>query len=1638
MSHARTRGKLAGTAAAVLALVVTAGVATPAAANPVGGRTAASGHAAYAGKTPAPAVKLSSPRAKAAPVTDDWTTSLHDVSRDAASADTTLNPGNASGLTKLWTLTTGGPVATSPIIVSGVAYFASWDGYEYAVTAATGAVLWKTYLGYMTPTQACGNPPSAGPSSVATVIGGTVYVGGADSYWYALNASTGAVNWRVWVGGTGTPGVYDGHMNWSSPLIVGDYAYVGVASFGDCPLIQGQLLKVNLTTHQIENTANLVPNGQVGGGIWTSPAYDPATGLIYAATGTRNQASQVWAQAFVAIDSTTMEVADYWALPDQDAVVDSDFGTSTILYTDESGRNLVIAVNKNGYAYAFDRAHLSRGPVWQAKVAVGGTCPTCGAGPVASGAFGGGAVYFGEGTGAINGQAYPGTVRALDPGTGAYLWQHPTTGLVIAAIAYDNGLVMDGAGSVFEVLDASNGHRLYSYDTGSLIYGGPSVAEGMVFVGNTGGQVTAFALPTSSTTPPPDPNCPTGFTCQNIGAPSPAGSETGTGTGSSATWKVISGGTGLNGTSDNFRLLSEPTAGDTQVTAQLTAQPSGGGSLSGVMIRQNNSPGSPYYAVFEAPGHVLKVQYRKSFGGAVSQIYNATGPALPIRLTVQRTGDLFQAAYSVNGTSYQLIPGTNVTLPLPYSSLAGLAGQSGTAGVTATATYTSVSIGAPSVAISPAPSADPCPTGWSCQDVGNPAKLGDATQSAGTWTITGAGGDIWGMSDQFQFVYSPVSGDTTIGARVTSQTNTDANAKAGVMLRGSTDPTSAYYAAYVTPTNGIAVHYRDVNGDNAVQLANPTGAAPAYLQVARSATSFTAYTSADGSTWTPVPATTVSVPALSGTILAGLAVTSHNTGSLSTAAFTGVTIGNSAPTPPNLCPTGWSCEDIGSPQPAGSQTYNNGTGAWSVLAGGGDIWGTADQLRLISQAQNTDGTVTAQLTAQQNTGAWAKAGLMTRLNDSPGSPYYAIFATPSNGLIVQYRIAQDGSSVQLGGVSGTAPAYLRIGRAGQTFTAYTSVDGVNWTAFPGSARTITALAGTLLTGMADCSHSPGTASTAAFSAVTITGTGSVAGLPYPWSDTDVGSPSPAGSAGYANRTFTVQGGGADIWGANDQFNYVDQPLSGDVSLVARVTAQSPTDPWAKSGIMIKQSATAGAPYAMVAVTPGNGVVFTYGFNYVSASASYGFPNAWVRLDRTGNVFTAYTSSDGLNWFRIGQAVIAMTPTVTLGLAVSAHSTTTLNTSTFDSVLVTPIGGGSLPSPWTGTDIGGPGVPGSANFSAANGNVFTVNGSGADIWGSVDQEQYVYQPMNGDGSVTARVTAQDLTDPWAKSGVMFKESTTAGSAYVLLAVTPGNQVHFQWNYANDLAVGNFTFPNAWLRLVRSGSTFTGYVSADGKTWTQVATATLTMAAAATAGLEVCAHNNAKLNATTFDNVSVAGKLPAGWTDADVGGPALAGSASYLNGTFTVNGAGNDIWGTTDQFNYLYQSLTGNGTVTARVTAQQNTSSWAKSGLMVKQSTTSGTAYSALLVTPGNGLHIQSNFNSDQTISATVTLPAWLRMVRVGTTVTSYTSPDGMTWTQAGAPVTVSLTDPVTIGLFVCSHNGGQLNATTFDNVTVTSP
>src|SRR6185436_13578064 len=90
------------------------------------------------------------------------------------------------------------------------------------------------------------------------------------------------------------------------------------------------------------------------------------------------------------------------------------------------------------------------------------------------------------------------------------------------------------------------------------------------------------------------------------------------------------------------------------------------------------------------------------------------------------------------------------------------------------------------------------------------------------------------------------------------------------------------------------------------------------------------------------------------------------------------------------------------------------------------------------------------------------------------------------------------------------------------------------------------------------------------------------------------------------------------------------------------------------------------------------------------------------------------------------------------------------------------------------------------------------------------------------------------------------------------------------------------------------------------------------------------------------------LPVPWTNRDIGSPALAGSVSYASQTFTVKGAGADVWGTADQFQFVYQPMTGNGQVTARVASLTNPNAWTKAGVMIRNQLTAGSAHAFALV------------------------------------------------------------------------------------------
>ena len=198
----------------------------------------------------------------------------------------------------------------------------------------------------------------------------------------------------------------------------------------------------------------------------------------------------------------------------------------------------------------------------------------------------------------------------------------------------------------------------------------------------------------------------------------------------------------------------------------------------------------------------------------------------------------------------------------------------------------------------------------------------------------------------------------------------------------------------------------------------------------------------------------------------------------------------------------------------------------------------------------------------------------------------------------------------------------------------------------------------------------------------------------------------------------------------------------------------------------------------------------------------------------------------------------------------------------------------LLAPWTNTDIGGPGSPSYANY-ATNSGVWTLGGSGGDIWLGTDQFQFTYLNFTGAGSLVARLTSGAIisdgtTNLNAKAGVMFRDSLANNAPFVALVHDQGQGIQLIYRDFSDAPAGQqgtniFINPPVWLRLVRSNNTFTAYYATTVSppvpaVWIILGCHTTAIANTAAIGMVNCSHDNTKLANATFTGVSVSPPTP----------------------------------------------------------------------------------------------------------------------------------------------------------------------------------
>ena len=274
----------------------------------------------------------------------------------------------------------------------------------------------------------------------------------------------------------------------------------------------------------------------------------------------------------------------------------------------------------------------------------------------------------------------------------------------------------------------------------------------------------------------------------------------------------------------------------------------------------------------------------------------------------------------------------------------------------------------------------------------------------------------------------------------------------------------------------------------------------------------------------------------------------------------------------------------------------------------------------------------------------------------------------------------------------------------------------------------------------------------------------------------------------------------------------------------------------------------------------------------------------ITIERSTNEvnFTQLTTLDGMATSFVDANGIV--PGATYDYEISA--TNLAGTSALSSLVATqPVA--TVSAPWSDIDVGSPTLAGSA-FEL--GGTLTVNGAGSGVTGTSDQFHFVYLPLSNDQTIVAQVPSEGNDSGGGETGVMIRSTLAANSAFAMMALTPLNGAAFESRTtrrhqpSNPTYTGNGTYSAGdWVKLVRSGSSFTGYVSTDGSTWTQVGSpAIITMGTSIFVGLLVTSNNTSETAEATFDRISIDGSTapaaPSGLT-----ANAASGTSVTLNWT-----------------------------------------------------------------------------------------------------------------------------------------------------------
>ncbi|HYM25880.1 MAG TPA: phospholipase D-like domain-containing protein [Vicinamibacterales bacterium] len=716
--------------------------------------------------------------------------------------------------------------------------------------------------------------------------------------------------------------------------------------------------------------------------------------------------------------------------------------------------------------------------------------------------------------------------------------------------------------------------------------------------------------------------------------------------------------------------------------------------------------------------------------------------------------------------------------------------------------------------------------------------------------------------------------------------------------------------------------------------------------------------------------------------------------------------------PPPPIPAPWQQTDIGAVNMPGYASFDSGSSVFTSEGAGADVWGAADAFHYIYQPLSGDGTIVARVASLQNTNVWTKAGVMIRESLAAGATNAFMFVASTKGLNYQGRTATNGSTASLASLVKPAPYWVRVDRAGDTFTGYRSPDGVTWTQV--GTYTIP-MASTALVGLALTSHNADATAVATFDNVLVNNQPTCGYTVSPWS-----------------ASFTSDGGSSAV-SLTTGPNCTWTAATGDTSWLTVDTATGAGSATVNLTAASNAGAARSTTYTLGGQTwPASQSGASCGLTLTPSSQNVPNSGGTLTIDVTAGSWCSWTAaSSDSSWLSVtGGASGTGNGTVTVNAAANAAGGRTAFVTIGDKTFTAA----QDPAPCSYSIS-----PASQSFAYGGGSsTVAVTTGGWCSWTAASNDTTWLTVTagasgTGNGSVTLSATVNGAAARSTTATIAGKTLTASeASAPCVFTLSPASQ---SMSYAGDS--GSFS--------VSVGS-WCSWTASSSAPWLSI-TSGGSGSGAGAVSVAAAANNGGARSATvsvggqTFTANQGAPPAPTNWSNQDIGAVGIAGATSSdsTGAQLTVTGAGADVWGTSDALQYAYQTLNGDGSIVAHVTSVQNVNAWTKAGVMIRETTDPGSAQAFMLLSYSKGTAFQrreatGGTSVNTTGSTTLAAPYWVRLDRAGNTFTAYQSPDGVMWSVVGTD-TIPMAAVVLAGVGVSSHTTTATATATFDNVSI---